>query len=251
MQRRACEIAAICRATFDVDAEDHLYALLSSSADVAILVECSIVIHDYTPPPGTLPVYLQKLLRRDCRLAHFLEARLASLIRANRGGLDNAIASVWPSYRPGNRDQWQHLPDPNKRWVKSFTDPERNQCSRQVHFNLLSGRLLIDGKPLSRLPNQILGHSTYQRIFGRVRTHAVSLDIPADFLYPENSRCYSRQYRRYGLRNETLDPWFPGIFQFIIINIHFLILGVGFLCNSTAWCQASDHPCSRSVGKCL
>lgn len=186
LQRRACEIAAICRATFDVDAEKHLCALLSSTPDVAILVECSIVIHDYTPPSGTLPPNLQKLLRRDSRLAHFLESRLAILIRTNRGGLDTAIASVWPSYRPGDRDQWRHLPEPNARWVMSFTDPERNQCSRQVHYNLLSGRLLIDGKPLGRLPNQILGHSTYQRIFGRVRMHLVSLDM-ADPFCPENS----------------------------------------------------------------
>ncbi len=135
MQGRACEIAAICRATFDVDAEDHISALLSSSADVAILVECSIVIHDYTPPSGTLPANLQKLLRRDCRLAHFLEPRLATLIRANRGGLDDAIASVWPSYRPRNHDQWQHLSDPNKRWVTSFTD--QSGINVRVRFILI------------------------------------------------------------------------------------------------------------------
>ncbi|KJA23151.1 hypothetical protein HYPSUDRAFT_138178 [Hypholoma sublateritium FD-334 SS-4] len=177
LQIRACEIAAICRATFDVDPGNHLSALLSSSSDVAILVECSIVIHDYTPPSSTLSLNLQKLLRRDCRLAHFLESRLATLIRTNRSGLDAAIASVWPTYQPGDRDQWRHLPEPNARWVMSFTNPERNQCSRQVHYNLLSGRLLIDGKPLGRLPNQMLAHSTYQRIFGRKILDVVPANI--------------------------------------------------------------------------
>jgi hypothetical protein len=66
LQRRACEMAATCRATFNVDAGIHLRALLFSPEDVAILVECAIVIHDNTPPHlgDSFPDF-QKLLRRD------------------------------------------------------------------------------------------------------------------------------------------------------------------------------------------
>ncbi|KJA23164.1 hypothetical protein HYPSUDRAFT_54564 [Hypholoma sublateritium FD-334 SS-4] len=168
MQRRACEMAAICRASFDVGARDHLDALLSSAADAAILIECSIVIHDNTPhTTSDSPLGFQKLLHRDRRLAHFLELKLARQIHTNARGLDDAVASVWPSYRPGTGG-WQNLPGPNARWTTSFTDPRPNQRSQQVHYNLLTGKLLIDGKPLGRLPHEILGHSTYQRIFGQI-----------------------------------------------------------------------------------
>ena len=168
LQQRACEMAAICRATYDVDAGDHRSALLSSSADIAVLVECGIVIHDNAPRDlKDSSSHLRRLLQRDSRLAHSLESMLARLIHDDNGGLDDAITSVWPAYRPG-AGGWQHLPKPNERWITSSTDPEPNRRSQHVQYNLLTGRLLIDGKPLGRLPHEILKHKTYQRIFGQV-----------------------------------------------------------------------------------
>ncbi len=169
MQRRACEMAAICRASFDVDIEEHLDALLSSVADAAVFIECGIVIYDNSPHTiGDSSHDFEKLLHRDRRLAHFLEMRLARQIRTNTCALDLAVASVWTSYRP-EADGWRHLPGPNARWLTLFTDSGPNQRSQQVHYNLLTGEFLIDGKPLGRLPHEILEHSTYQRIFGQVR----------------------------------------------------------------------------------
>ena len=173
LQRRVCEMGVICRATFDVDAGDHLDALLFSAADVAILIECSIVIHDNTPRSfDGLSLDFRKLLHRDRRLAHLLESRLVRQIHKDSHVLDDAVTSIWPSYRPG-AEGWRHLPEPDARWVTLCTDPKPNQRSQQVHYNLLTGELLIDGKLLGRLPHEILQHSTYQRIFGQVRIHFV------------------------------------------------------------------------------
>jgi len=168
LQRRACDMAATCRATFDVEDGTHLEALLCSSADVAIAVECAIVIHDNTPPHlGDKFPDFQKLLHRDHRLSHFLEATLIEHIQDDKCGLDTAITSVWSSYRPAGR-QWQQLDGPNSRWLTSSTTPLSGQRVQQVHYNILTGKLLVDGKPLGRLPQEIVSHSTYNRIFGQV-----------------------------------------------------------------------------------
>ena len=168
LQRRACDMAATCRATFDVEDGTHLDALLYSSADVAIAIECAIVIHDNTPPHlGHKFSDFQKLLHRDYRLSHFLEARLMKLIQDDNCGLDTAITSVWPSYRPAGR-QWRQLDGPNSRWLRSSTTPLPGQQAQKVHYNILTGKLLVDGKPLGRLPQEIVSHSTYSRIFGQV-----------------------------------------------------------------------------------
>jgi hypothetical protein len=168
LQRRACDIAVTCRATFDIEDGTHLDALLCSSADVAIAIECAIVIHDNTPPHlgHTFPDF-QKLLHRDHRLSHFLEAPLIELIQDDECGLDTAIASVWSSYRPGDRG-WQQLDGPNSRWLTSLTSPLPGQRAQHVHYNILTGKLLVDGKPLGRLPQEIVDHPTYSRIFGQV-----------------------------------------------------------------------------------
>jgi hypothetical protein len=161
LQRRACEIAATCRATFDVDPGTHLGNLLHSSADIAILLECAIIIHDNTPPHlGNESPAFQKLLHRDGRLSHLLELTVSGFIQADQRGLDTAIGSVWPGYYPGNR--WTTVPD-SKQWVKSFT-----ASGQAVHYNILDGELLVGGKPVGRLPREIIVHPTYSRIFNQV-----------------------------------------------------------------------------------
>jgi hypothetical protein len=103
LQRRACEIAATCRATFDVDPGIHLDALVYSPADVATLVECAIVTHDNAPTQlANESPDLQKLLHRDRRLSHLLELTVSELIEADQSGLDTAIGSVWSGYLPGD-----------------------------------------------------------------------------------------------------------------------------------------------------
>jgi len=168
LQRQACEMAATCRATFDVDPGTHLEALLRSSTDVAILVECAIVIHDNTPPhlSDKFPDF-QKLLHRDRRLSHRLELPVEKLIRVDQCGLDTAIKSVWSDYCPGDGG-WKTLPTPNSRWFTSLTAPSPGQTAQEVHYNLLDGELLVDGKPLGRLPREIVGHPTYRRVFNQV-----------------------------------------------------------------------------------
>ncbi|KAF9472985.1 hypothetical protein BDN70DRAFT_925404 [Pholiota conissans] len=167
LQRRACETAATCRATFDVDVGVHLDALLSSSEDVATLIECAIVIHDNTAPnlAGSYPDF-QLLLHRDRRLSHFLEPHLARRIHTYGSGLDAAIASVWNSYQPGNVG-WRRLSGPNSRWVASSTSSQSKQRPQEVHYNILNGALLVDGRSLGRLPKEITSHYTYARIFGK------------------------------------------------------------------------------------
>ena len=174
LQRQVCEMAAICRATFDVDPGTHLNALLCSSADIAILVECAIVIHDNTPPHlgNDFPDF-QKLLHRDRRLSHHLELTVKDLIRVDQCGLDNAIRSVWPEYRPGDRG-WETLPLPDSQWFMSLTAPSTpGQTGQEVHYNILDGELRVDGKPLGRLPQEIVGHPTYERIFKQVYTFVI------------------------------------------------------------------------------
>ena len=167
LQMRACEIAATCRATFDADAGTHLDALLHSSTDVAILVECTIRIHDNTPPNiDDTSLDFQKMLHRDRRLSHFLESPVSQLIHSGRCGLDTAIKSIWSEYRPGKG--WQQLSNHSSQWLTSTTAPLPGQQAQQVHYNLLNGKLLVDGHPIGCLPPEITGHSTYRRIFNQV-----------------------------------------------------------------------------------
>ena len=43
---------------------------------------------------------------------------------------------------------------------------EEENGSSAVHYDLLSGRLLVDGQPLGRLTSQYEKHDSYERLFG-------------------------------------------------------------------------------------
>ena len=162
------DTAAICRSTFDIE-PDMVEYVLSSAEDVEVLLSCAILIHDNTPRNVTsLPAHSRLLLDRDRRLSLAIEDDLHDVILSESSGqgIDLAVGRVWPDYRPGS--EWSPLPDPNVRWFSCTTASTTSQCSQVVHYNLLDGSLLVDGKPLGRLPNAIVQHPLYGLIFGKV-----------------------------------------------------------------------------------
>lgn len=179
-QQRLWEIAATCRATYDVDPE-LLHSLLSTSEDVAIALECAIYFHDNTPADITsLSDVHKQLIARDRRLAQSLELLLRSRIERVSKCLDDAIASVWSSFTP---TRWTTSRRPNDRWLTCETASVHGQTTQTVQFNLLEGLLLINGKPLGRLPKMIVQHPTYTRIFGRVSKLCYIHDIAVSNLH--------------------------------------------------------------------
>ena len=161
------DTAAICRSTFDVD-PPIIREVLCSAEDVEILLSSAILLHDNTPGKvAGLPTHSRLLLERDRRLSLALENVLGDLIQTDTGdqGIDLAVGRVWPLYRPGSR--WKPLRHSNSPWFSCTTSSTTSQRSQVVSFNLLDGSLLVDGKPLGRLPNAIVRHPLYNLIFGK------------------------------------------------------------------------------------
>jgi hypothetical protein len=166
---RALEMALTCHGTFDVD-QHHLFALLSSREDIAIITECSIIIHDRCPATKeNLPRSMKAPLQRYERLSHRLEPILRERILGDRGGIDSTVLRLWAGYRQGH--PWATTGSPGERWLWTKTSSIGGSSSVIVHYNVLDGSLLVNGSPLSRLPRSYEVHRTYSRLFGEVRKH--------------------------------------------------------------------------------
>lgn len=166
LNARTFEMALTCRGTFDVDPH-HLPNLLKLDEDIAVLNECSIIVHDRCPVViDDLPVPIRTLLRRHWRLSHTLEPILRKRILENRNGLDITVGRLWAGYVPGS--PWTALETPSERWLVTNTSSERGFSSMLVHYNLLDGSLLVNGSPLTRLPRPYESHPTFRRLFGEV-----------------------------------------------------------------------------------
>ncbi|KAG9309803.1 hypothetical protein JVU11DRAFT_10179 [Chiua virens] len=162
------DTAAICRSTFDVD-PTMIRNVLCCSEEVDMLLFCVVLIHDHTPSKiDCLPTHSKLLLDRDRRLSLALEGTLINLIQGGSSdeGIVSAIGRIWSDYRPGSK--WTSLQNPNWRWISCMTAATATQSSQVVLFNLLDGLLLVDGKPVGRLPSEILRHPLYGQLFGEV-----------------------------------------------------------------------------------
>ncbi|KAF5344601.1 hypothetical protein D9758_013899 [Tetrapyrgos nigripes] len=198
-QRIICEMAFACRSTYDVD-RCHLKSLMISSEDVSVFLECSVRLFDNTPASWkALPLSLQRLHLRDRRLSHFVEPLLLSRIKGDKQGVDWAISAIWPAYRPGM--PWRALDHPNERWLGSSTRRQAVSSSQVVHLNILEGRMLIDGKPLSRLPTSITEHSTFIRSFGSRVLDIIPSDSGLDYATRSTILGYQLHF---SLRNSDL-----------------------------------------------
>ncbi|KAF8555163.1 hypothetical protein OG21DRAFT_1507968 [Imleria badia] len=171
------DAAAICRSTFNVD-PSMIRTLLYSAEDISVLLSSAVLIHDHTPSNvSCLPAYSRLLLDRDRRLSLALESIVSDVTQADstNQGIDLAVRWVWPEYRTGSK--WAPLQNPNSRWFSCMTASTADQSSQVVHFNLLDGSLLVNGKPLGRLPNDILQHPLYNLIFGEQVLDVIPSDL--------------------------------------------------------------------------
>ena len=161
---RALDLALTCHGTFDVDLV-HLHTVLSSAENVASLIECAVTIHDRSPSsPGEMGA-VSYLLNRSFYLSHIIEKTLRDIIVSNQDGMNMAVGRLWAGYKPGT--SWVSVEAPNDSWVRSETLINPGKPLIIVHFNVLTGSLLVNGSPLSRLPKDYESHTTYQRLFGK------------------------------------------------------------------------------------
>ena len=175
LNERMLEMALTCYGTFDVDSH-HIPALLERDEDIAVMTECSIIVHDQCPVVGdNLCTPLRTLLQRYRRLSCVLEPILRKRILEVRNGLDITIGRLWAGYVSGSA--WSALEKPSERWLVTETSSKSRHSSMMVHYNLLDGSLLVNGSPLTRLPDSYESHSTFQRLFGEVSYYSIQSNL--------------------------------------------------------------------------
>jgi hypothetical protein len=183
-------LAATCFSTFDVCSE-HIPTALASDEDFSVAIQCAIIVHDNTPTSLSVDDshYLTHMISRHHRLLHYLEPVFGQSSASfpdeekwlHAGAFDHALARQWLGFRRRSSSSWHALPRPNSRWISCVAEG-----GHKVHYDLLTGQLLINGKPLGRLPQEIVEHPTYAGLLGTVSGKTASfLSFPE--ILSENS----------------------------------------------------------------
>jgi hypothetical protein len=176
---RSGHLALICATTFD--AEDIvLVRMLENTSDTAVLLQCCMVINDTRRLlcEGSGSPLIPILYRRWQILSYrSLPVLKRNIIQRANSPLDRAIGNIWATYRAGS--YWEASPEAPICWLVSGIPCQSGHgIDLPVHYNLLTGELLVNGLPLARLPSEYERHDTYRTLFGQSSLEVMPSVIP-------------------------------------------------------------------------
>jgi hypothetical protein len=176
---RSGHLALICATTFD--AEDiALVRMLENTSDIAILLQCCMVINDTRRLlcEGSGAPLVPILYRRWQNLTYrSLPVLKRNIIQHANSPLDGAIGHIWATYRAGSH--WEAAPEAPICWLVSGIPCQSGHgVDLPIHYNLLTGELLVNGLPLARLPSEYERHDTYRSLFGQSSLEVMPSVIP-------------------------------------------------------------------------
>lgn len=159
---RKTEVALLCISTLDVD-NSHIDSFLSSTDAVSDLLKMSIIIRENKDAVSSDHVPLYRAMLQNWRNILFRfspKLRDGLVSRRFEADINTAVAAAWTGFRPCGG--WQVLAEPKHHWV------HMRSGVLDIHFNLLSADLLVNGLPLARLPEEYTEHETYIALFGEL-----------------------------------------------------------------------------------
>ena len=178
LQHRLLKTAMLCKMTYDVDSH-HVSQVLDSESDLSTWVIGCVMVQENIPGDlMSLPPYIRRMYLHDLDLTHALHKATLHLVMSGTNlGLDQGILKVWPGFQPVPNG-WTALAAPNERWLTTQTKESSGYASQTVQYNILDGELLVDGRPLGRLPRDYLSSGAYQRVFGSRILNVFAADMP-------------------------------------------------------------------------
>jgi hypothetical protein len=167
--RYAFWAALLCRRTFSNIA--NLGAVMSEN-DLSTFVQASLALQEnLLMDLAKLSPVLKRMLIRDAKITYKIKSLLLQSIKARPQGIGTAIHTSWPGLGSSAGKLflgWKQVSSIHDRWVVSVIRSSTNHSTstQVVHYNFLEGHLLVDGKPLGRLPRDIRESNEVRQLFG-------------------------------------------------------------------------------------
>ncbi|KEF51502.1 uncharacterized protein A1O9_12419 [Exophiala aquamarina CBS 119918] len=157
VSRQLVNSSLLVRRTFDLEAE-HQQSEFRHSSSIADYVEASLYLHGHKDLASSGDgSKRQNELLSDAYCARQWEHHLLLALQDDCTPISDAIKRFWPS--ASFTDSWQTVDDNDTSWIKNST------INKIVHYNLVSGSLLVSGRSLSRLPPSYTNDPLYRSIF--------------------------------------------------------------------------------------
>ncbi|XP_065673543.1 uncharacterized protein LOC124806063 isoform X2 [Hydra vulgaris] len=158
------DVAAFAALTFGID---RCYKYAINRKSLVHWLHAVARIHDNIHLSNILFDEERKSLLRQVRLIGLRFENVAIKIFAleNNYIFTTFLTSYWGDFCKGScMYHWVSYPQPSQAWY--YNTFISNKSSVTLQINILSGKFLVNGNPVGRLPDAITKSSVYQRIFG-------------------------------------------------------------------------------------
>ncbi|KXX81310.1 hypothetical protein MMYC01_201930 [Madurella mycetomatis] len=162
LQQRALAAALLCRRTFVIHIE-HFVPFDPVSLET--YVESGIVVQEnMVSDINSLPQTMLQDLVLAIKLSYRLQKLVSRSIKDYPKGFRNALKHFWPDAdRIGSVNSTITLGRPG--WVRCDITGTEMEYHQAIHFNLLLGTLLINGKPVGKLPQDSQNSELIKELF--------------------------------------------------------------------------------------
>ncbi|KAK1760199.1 hypothetical protein QBC47DRAFT_427171 [Echria macrotheca] len=157
-------VSLICASTFDVG-QTHIDSIFCDSREVSLFSQAAVFICDHCPV-SNLPrdPLVAILVTQWYRVMSTCESSFKEEVTTwKNDGLNDAIKRFWADYSPSGTG-WKCRPGNQAHVLETTTGRTRSEL--RVTFNALTGQVLADGYPLSRLPEAYQSHPSFIRLAG-------------------------------------------------------------------------------------
>ncbi|KIW72721.1 hypothetical protein PV04_00897 [Phialophora macrospora] len=160
LSKHIMKCCMLVRYTYVLD-DELLESMCYSSSAVADYVEAAIYLHEHREQiPASEVKKLQPDVLNDDYNARCMERLLIMRLSCYSSAFSEAIARFWPA--AVFTSKWRLVHGADSSWIVNTAS------SATVHFNVISGALLVSGRPLGRLPSQYKGAPLYRSLFGEL-----------------------------------------------------------------------------------
>ncbi|KAH7080409.1 hypothetical protein BKA63DRAFT_464782 [Paraphoma chrysanthemicola] len=167
---RATEIGLLCTTTFNVEHTFIEDVLRQPSAIDMLVQSCVVVQENLDNVRADFPELHTSHLHAWKSLMFRIFPNLRKRILHDNKGMNQAILANWAAFKPTPGTQWSKLGAPQDHWLTIMSG------KLHAHYNLLTAQLLVEGTPLSRLPDGYSRHALYTPLFGRSAIEVVPTD---------------------------------------------------------------------------
>ncbi|KAL9620083.1 MAG: hypothetical protein Q9160_005373 [Pyrenula sp. 1 TL-2023] len=170
--------AILCRRTYAMFMGTDSFP----AALVGTYIGTSIVLRDHLPLNiFKQPPLVKQVLRRDVRLVFRLRLLIRSALISSPQIFLAGLGLVWPQAEgaPPRAIHSASFPScENEHWYQATLSSADWAKGQTLRFHVLQGTLLVDGKPIGKLPQEYIKSTIVQRLFGPLNLRTATSSCP-------------------------------------------------------------------------